>query len=70
MNRFNAISVSQFHLFAICLSDEHSLEYWIMDQFEDLGIKYVLITCHVPSATADVWTTLINMGLGFMELTF
>lgn len=70
MNRFNAISVSQFYLFAICLFGEHSIETWIMDQFEDLGIKCVLITCHVPSATADAWTTSINMGLAFMELTF
>lgn len=48
---------------------EHNVEYWIMDQSEDLGITWVLITCHGPGATADAWTTSINVGLGFVELT-
>lgn len=37
---------------------------------EDLRIKYASVMCHVPGAIPEAWTSAINMGFGFMELTF
>lgn len=36
---------------------------------EDLRIKYASVICRVPGTIPEAWTTAINMGFGFMELT-
>lgn len=35
----------------------------------DLCIKRASVTCWVPDAIPEAWTTAINVGFGFMELT-
>lgn len=35
----------------------------------DLCIKRASVTCWVPDAIPEAWTTAINVGFGFTELT-
>lgn len=41
-----------------------------MNHSEDLCIRYILVTCHVPDAIPEAWTISINTVFGFMALTF